>query len=245
MLDKAAQRGAGWVELARDLDVPLTWMIKVSAQDKRSTPEYFFNRLAPLLPAMQEIGLHVHFDDDERKNYIREPQERAALISEGASILRGFGVRPRVFRAGCLRAEDSDIRALDAEGLFVDSSISPGSKGNVDLADWRRATLHAPYHTAPDDLTRPGNSRLIEAPLVSDGTDRNPMWLDTWQTTEESLEILDTAITRGDHFLCLIGHDGSVDLERVRVAVAKLRAAGTRFVTLSGLADAWTKAGSQ
>ncbi len=239
-LGTAAQRALALLSLARELAVPLTWMLKISAQEKRANAEHFFEKIAPDLPAGHEVGLHVHFDDEEREHYIREPEDRAALIAEGAALLREFGVQPACFRAGCLRAEASDLQALEAEGIVVESSIAPGAAGSRHLADWTSASLHAPYHPARDDLTHSGDSPLVEVPLVTDGS--KPLWLDTWQTTPESHAILEAALARGDRYLGVIGHDGTTDLERFRTVVARLTALEARFVTLHELALDWLAA---
>ncbi len=238
-LEQAARTGVELAERSRGLGVPLTWMIKISAQEKLANAEHFFATIAPRLPREHELGLHVHFDDEAREHYLREPEARAALIAEGAALLRGFGVRPRCFRAGCLRAESSDIPVLEAEGIAVGSSVAPGISGNRDIADWRQASIHTPYHPAPTDLARRGAARLVEVPLLTDG--QRPLVLDVWQTTPESRRILEVGLSRGDRFLCLLGHDGTTDLARFEEVVARLRTAGARLVTLGELAEAWSR----
>ncbi|MDD5704683.1 MAG: hypothetical protein PHR35_02075, partial [Kiritimatiellae bacterium] len=95
--------------LSRNLAIPFTWMIKVSAQDERAVAEHFFSQVHPLLPQNHEVGLHVHFDDEHREQYIDSPEDRERLIRAGHETLKAFGCSPRTFRAGCLRLEPGDL----------------------------------------------------------------------------------------------------------------------------------------
>jgi hypothetical protein len=210
----AGEQALHLLDLSIELGFPLTWMIKFSAQETRAVAEHFFSSVRPSVPDTHEIGLHVHFDDEERQNYIRDPLARRELIETGHEILREYHVRPRTFRAGCCRVESCDLLALSKIGIAVESSIIPGVAGTKDLADGRKCNETQPYYPDPADICREGNSPVLEVPILPDR--RTPMFLDRWQDTWQALEILRKAISRGDRFLCIVGHDGSANLDSVR-----------------------------
>lgn len=236
--DDVSARGA--MELAvlsRKLDITLTWMLKVSAQEHRTVAEHFFSRIAPILPDGHEIGVHIHFDDENRENYISDPLEREHLIKIGCTVLRDFGVQPKSFRAGCCRIENTDLAVLIEEGIYIESSVAPGVIGTPHLADWQRISITEPYYLDLNDICLKGDSSILEIPLLTDG--RELLFLDQWQDTDRAIAILERALARGDRFLCLLGHDGSIALDSVVRCVGILKKVEAHFLTLSGLAAAW------
>ncbi|MDD5707966.1 MAG: hypothetical protein PHR35_18765, partial [Kiritimatiellae bacterium] len=62
---------------------------------------------------------------------------------------------------------------------------------------------------------------------------------DHWQETSQALSILDRVLARGDRFICLIGHDGSANLDSIQAVFKELASVEAVFVTLSGLAAVW------
>ena len=84
-----------------------------------------------------------------------------------ATITESLGVRPTTYRAGRNGIDGRSLRILEGLGYTVDTSVDPlfnerRKKGPI----FAGAPL-TPYHPAYEDVTRPGDSRILEIPITS------------------------------------------------------------------------------
>jgi hypothetical protein len=104
-------------------------------------------------------------------HFRRQLQELTAAVTEVT------GSRPASYRAGRNGFAGWQVKALEEEGFVVDSSVDPffneRSKGGPSFAG---APL-TPYFVSPEDVRKPGASRLLEIPISSALNRSWPDWL--------------------------------------------------------------------
>jgi hypothetical protein len=138
-------------------------------------------------------------------------------------------VKPTSFRAHRLDLLPSDLRNLEDIGILVDASACPGAADKHEVT-WPAGPTQ-PYHPAYDDLSKPGDARLLMAPIA---------------TYQGAAAILDAGWERvrpvvahslaedGVTVIALSDHLDNV--EPLRQTLAFCREQGARFSTLSLLA---------
>jgi peptidoglycan/xylan/chitin deacetylase (PgdA/CDA1 family) len=129
-----------------------------------------------------EIGAHVHpwcnppFDggaaaqeNAPAATYIHTlppAMQKAKLERLCDAIERAFGTRPSSYRAGRWGFDRTSVPVLEELGIRVDTSINPLWWDPAQSAlGFVRAPL-GPYRIDRDDVCRPGDSRLVEAPAT-------------------------------------------------------------------------------
>jgi len=104
----------------------------------------------------QEVSLHVHIKEE---SYERRKEE----IGAGYTRLKERGYDVKSFRAGWYFTNESTIRVLEELGVEFDASplkgITVGNKKFYDIPD-------SPYHPSYEDITRPGNARVLVIPIT-------------------------------------------------------------------------------
>jgi len=100
-------------------------------------------------------------------------KEQKMRIKEASRILQvETGVKPRGFRAPCLRANGETVKALEELEYVYDSSVLPslvpGYYGYL-------TTFSTPYHPSVSSLVRKGNSRILELPVSVNPVFRVPL----------------------------------------------------------------------
>ena len=126
-----------------------------------------------------ELGTHLHGEfiapyklsnptiTSDFQCYYPEQIEREKLKNLTEIFKEKFGYNPKSFRAGRFGASSRTIKILEKLEYLVDSSVTPytkwsDQKGEVDF-------LNAPvfpYFPFYDDITKPGNSRILEVPVT-------------------------------------------------------------------------------
>ncbi len=139
----------------------------------------------------RELGTHLHGDVIEPNRRIQEirnsnicemqcsyPREielgKLKTLTELYSST--FNRPPLSFRAGRWGAGGNTIGCLKELGYKVDSSVSPGvcwdyPEGRADY----RMVGNQPYMASLDDITRPGDSEILEVPTSIVGSSARPM----------------------------------------------------------------------
>jgi hypothetical protein len=130
-----------------------------------------------------EIGAHMHpwcnppFDVDdggENRNArvttythtLPSETQKAKLECLCTTIEDSFGKRPTSYRAGRWGFDRTSVPVLEEVGIQVDTSINPLWWDPADSAlVFVRAPL-GPYRINRDDVCRPGDSGLVEAPAT-------------------------------------------------------------------------------
>jgi len=151
------------VKVSEDYTVPLTWLIYVSEKDPLSNLDLYYNEYFHRIPAWHEIGLLGKFEDS--KGYIADPNERGNVIRIGRDALKSRHVKPSSFRAHGFDLLPSDLRHLEDSGFLVDASSCPGSVDKHGVA--RPPAPTQPYHPSYDDLNKPGDAKMVSAPLAA------------------------------------------------------------------------------
>lgn len=124
-----------------------------------------------ILAGGHEIGCHTMFHetvgtpvyDVPVGGFMLEQEIEARLAMATDAIERVGGVRPVSFRAPRLFGSSAMIRTLDRLGYVADSSLPAYAHGR----DFQ------PYHPDPDDWTREGSLRILEAPPFYDSDVRD------------------------------------------------------------------------
>lgn len=90
------------------------------------------------------------------------------------------GKRPFSYRAGRFGADGDTIEALEKLGYLVDSSVTPNlswrSKGGPDF----RFAPKQPYFPDKRDISRYGNSKILEVPVTMGGSKKFFFFLSHW-----------------------------------------------------------------
>jgi hypothetical protein len=96
-------------------------------------------------------------------------------ISESTTILQNAsGRRMTVFRAPNFSVNGDTLRCLERTGYSIDSSVLPGRTMKVKRRyayDFRGAPK-SPYHAALEDVTKRGDSRVLEIPATENPLNR-------------------------------------------------------------------------
>jgi hypothetical protein len=132
-----------------------------------------------------EIGAHMHVwttpplrpvtpNDDFYCPLATEiPPElhREKLASVTRAVADLTGASPRSYRAGRYGLDAAGLRLLEEQGYQTDTSVTPmlsweepPKYGGRRLVDFRSAPLE-PYFPSREDVTRPGDSTLLEVPI--------------------------------------------------------------------------------
>jgi hypothetical protein len=134
-----------------------------------------------------EIGMHLHAwdspplipltpDDNLHHPYLieyPEDQMREKVWVMTHALEDTFGVKPTSHRAGRWSFDERYARILVDHGYLVDCSVTPHMSWKKDLGDPARtggtdfsAFPDTPYFLDLDDISRPGDSRLLEVPVT-------------------------------------------------------------------------------
>jgi hypothetical protein len=145
-----------------------------------------------------EIGAHLHpwenppfMESGLDRRYHAYPHElplelfKRKMEMLTARIAESFA-SPRSYRAGRWGLAAEHVKVLEDLGYEVDTSVTPliiwlqfglpASQGGRGGCDYRRAPLE-PYWLSHQDVTRPGESKLVELPVTVQFTHRIPLWL--------------------------------------------------------------------
>jgi hypothetical protein len=133
-----------------------------------------------------EIGMHLHaWNSPPVKPLVDQGRDRGAYLVEYPDevmrekiafmtehLLKVFGVRPLSHRAGRWAMDERYARMLIEQGYLVDCSVtprvswenSPGATvaGGTDY----RGFPEKPYFMDPEDISRPGDSPLLQLPMT-------------------------------------------------------------------------------
>jgi len=215
------------VRVAEEFTVPLTWLIFVSEKDPMSNVNLYHTEYYHRIPAWHELGLLLCFENSQ--GYISDPQERGDLIRIGKDVLKQCHVKPTSFRAHRFDLLPSDLPHLEDIGILVDASACPGALDKHMVA-WSEGPTQ-PYHPAYDDLSRPGDAKILMAPLatyrgISGYLDQG------WDKVQPVLE----HCLASQEVVNLALSDDVDDTETLRRTLACCREKGARFVTLTQLA---------
>lgn len=151
-----------------DRGAPLTYLVDYPVA---STSEAADTIAALLADGVSAVGAHLHpwvtppHDEEVSRPHsfagnLAPALEGAKLDALGAAIERGFGRRPRLFRAGRYGMGPATLRLLAERGYVIDSSMRSGfcytGEGGP---DFRRIGNHA-FRTGP-------GGALLELPLTT------------------------------------------------------------------------------
>ena len=232
-------------------DVPVTWLLYSSITRPEEVVRYYHDHVMHRIPGYHELGLHVHFDDHELKNYEPDPMKRRELILRGAAILGKYHVKPTSFRAGCWCLQPCDIAVLEEIGILVDSSPCPGfpSPNHPEHGGWQALTLRDPYHPSYSSLFEKGDAKLTVIPVCSSlhpnasgSCDCGYLEYRGWNGLKPLLD----AYMKDRRFISLGAHDGRSGgrnrpspAEVMDSAAPYLREHGYELVTLTHMRNAW------
>jgi len=231
--------------------IPLTWLLYSGPTRPGEVIAYYRDHVMERIPREHELGLHVHFDDHQLRNYQVDPVRRRELILQGDRVLRVFGFRATSFRAGCWCLQASDVDVLEQIGIVVDSSPCPGSppRNHPGHGDWRELTIREPYHPSHRSLLRRGDARVLVVPVCSSPTPTadglcEPGYLDyrSWGELEPVLEWYSRRglpISIGTHDGRARAGDWTSPADVMDRAIPYLRERGYRFVTLTAMRNLW------
>ncbi|MEP0765341.1 MAG: hypothetical protein HRF45_02195 [Fimbriimonadia bacterium] len=213
------------VKIAEEFMVPITWLIYVSEKVPTANADLYYREYLHRIPSWHEIGMHVHFEN--QSGYVEDERERGAIIRMAKDVLKSHLIKPTSFRAGCFALQPSDIKYLEDVGVLVDSSPVPDSEYKL-FVDWTGAP-HQPYHPDPDDVRKPGPSKLLCIP-VSIGKNQ-PAFTDKPDSIADVVENQ----AQADKVIVLGAHDYASQVDVLRDAVAALRVKGAKFRTLTDI----------
>jgi hypothetical protein len=196
--------------------------------------------------------------------------ERAKLASLTQRFKAAFGYRPRAFRAGAYGADGETMALLGELDYRVDSSVTPHMRwalpqGTLDFT----AAPEQPYWPACDDISRPGDERqVLQVPVTvsvlrtRSFIRKRPFWLrPSVSTADQMRRVIDDYLARyrakGNVVLNMMFHsmelvpnaspytrteeEAQEMLRRIERVLAFVASQGARFVTLSELAERWSK----
>lgn len=171
-------------ELFDELGIRPTYLVTYPVADSEACVEVF----RPILESGRcEIGMHCHpwttppVAESERlkASFLSNMppsvvEQKLAAVTE--KITSAFGVSPVSYRAGRFGLAPSHLWVLEELGYRVDTSVTPlVSWAEEGGPDYRDAPL-LPYRPNYLDVTRAGNSRLLEVPVTISLTRRVPRW---------------------------------------------------------------------
>jgi len=172
-------------ELFDEIGIRPTYLVTYPVADTPSCVDVF----RPILESGRcEIGMHCHpwttppISDEERlvARFLSdmppsEVETKFRAVTE--KIREAFGISPVTYRAGRFGLAPSHLPMLEDLGFLVDTSVTPlVSWVEEGGPDYRDAPL-LPYHPNYLDVTRAGNSRLLEVPVTITTTRSVPGWV--------------------------------------------------------------------
>ena len=108
-----------------------------------------------------EVACHG-FAHEKNECLLDEANQRQRILEATRIIEEKIGLRPRGFRAPCLRANETTLEILDECGYSYDSSLLPtfvpGYYGHL-IAPLK------PYHPSSGFMEREGSRKLLEIPV--------------------------------------------------------------------------------
>lgn len=239
------------IATAESHSVPLTWLIYSGTTRPEEVVRYYHDHVLHRIPGYHEIGLHVHFDDHQLRNYAADSERRQELIRRGFDVLQRYHIKPTSHRAGCWCLQASDIAVLESIGILVDSSPCPGfqSPNHPGHGDWRELTYRDPYHPSYASLLQEGNAKLTIIPVCSSAEVNAQGWCDCgyleyrgWSGMQPILDAYANAkrfISIGTHDGRCAGSQNASPADVMEHAVPYLRERGYEFVTLTQLRNFW------
>jgi hypothetical protein len=210
------------VEVAEQLNIPLTWLLGVAEHDPMSNLKLYHNEYFHRIPAWHELGMHLSFDTGTSNT-----MERGDLIRVGRDLLKQFSIKPTAFRAANGDLQAGDLRTLEDYGFIVDST--PGSSAGRPMS-----APKAPYHPSHNNIHESGSSKLWVVPVANingargyldDGFDRIKPIIEGALNQSPDKPVLSLA-------LC----DCVDNADNLRHVVSYLKNMNARFVTLTQLA---------
>ena len=124
-----------------------------------------------------EIGAHLHpwcnppFGSNGKTRRDTYPHnlpvadQRAKLEELCAVLEKGFGSRPRTYRAGRWGFDHTTVPVLEEMGFTVDTSVTPLWWDRGDGGPAFARAPHRPYRLNRADACRPGDSTVVEVPM--------------------------------------------------------------------------------
>ena len=171
-------------KLVEEFELKPTYLVTYGMSRNSRFREFLRQKIGE---GLAEVGAHLHpwanppeikLTPDDNKFHpmpheLPEQAFREKMDTLVDSIKRGFGISPTSYRAGRWGFDSANAEVLLELGIRVDSSVTPniswrhltgipGGKGGMDY-------LHAPvepYFVDIEDVTRPGNSGLLEVPVT-------------------------------------------------------------------------------
>lgn len=172
-------------ELFDELGVKPTYLVTYPVADSESCVEVF----KPILDSGRcEIGMHCHPWTTPPVS-VEERLEASFLSNMPPSVVEtklravtekieeSFGERPLSYRAGRFGLAPSHLWMLEELGYLIETSVTPLTSWEEEGGpDYRDGQL-LPYHPSYLDVTRDGNSRLLEVPVTITLTRQVPDWV--------------------------------------------------------------------
>ena len=183
-VEHTGMNGRTWGRIAQQVD-EVTLPRLLDLYDKYSVKSTFFvlGQVAELRPNIvkqivahhQEVGSHGYQHDRARAFDVMLLEDQIAELKQSKELLEQIaGTEVVSFRAPALRVNADTPVAMREAGFKFDSSVAPqrldafmsyGAKGKQ---QWLKAP-RAIYETASDNLSRRGNSGIIEVPVSAYG----------------------------------------------------------------------------
>ena len=127
---------------------------------------------APIMHKIIESGHSVGSHGHLHRMMCKEKYDtQLHEISQSKSIIENeLNIEVKMFRAPNFSVNGNTIRALEAAGYTIDSSVLPGRapmkwKMFPVHYDFRSAPVH-PYYPSVDDVSKEGNSNILEIPIT-------------------------------------------------------------------------------
>ena len=137
--------------------------------------ELFPEVVKKIVPYGHEVGCHGYTHDHRYSFDTLNLDQQITHLNKAKKILEEISGSPVVsFRAPALRVNSDTVRALTDTGFKLDSSVAPQrldiflTLGIKNKKKWLFSP-RKPYRTSAYDLTRKGNSEIIEIPISSLG----------------------------------------------------------------------------
>lgn len=183
-VEHTGMNGQVWERIAQQVD-EVTLPLLLDLYDKYNVKSTFFvlGQVAQLRPNIvkqiiahgQEVGSHGYQHDRARAFDVMSLDDQIAELIKAKDILEQIGGKQVIsFRAPALRVNSDTPIALREVGFLFDSSVAPQrldafmSYGVKEKRKWLKAPRSI-YETASDNLTRRGDSGIIEVPVSAFG----------------------------------------------------------------------------
>lgn len=230
------------LKILKQKDVPLTWMLYTSRRNPDRVIKYYKKNYFSQIPKNHEIGIHIHFEDEESQameGYPKDPEIRREIVLEAKKVFVRYDINAKSHAAGCFGLENCDLRNLEEIGILTDRSIVPNISPPCRwlLGNWVDFPFRSPYFPARDNLRLKGDSPILEVPVGSHNgsfayidKDYNPV------------PVYDYFFSNGIHYMAILCHDGWVNLESLSQTIHYWRLHDGQFVTLSELREIFCRA---